>query len=62
MTSRYDEYETTMKVLYKIIYTIQKWVAQQREMIELEKSEEIDLINTMYLNYSLKVFYEYFNS
>lgn len=31
-------------------------------MIELEKSEEIDLINTMYLNYSLKVFYEYFNS
>lgn len=62
MTSRYDEYETTMKVLYKIIYIIQKWVAQQREMIELEKSEEIDLINTMYLNYSLKVFYEYFNS
>lgn len=62
MTSRYDEYEATMKVLYKIIYIIQKWVAQQREMIELEKSEEIDLINTMYLNYSLKVFYEYFNS
>lgn len=62
MTSRYDEYETTMKVLYKIIYIIQKWIAQQREMIELEKSEEIDLINTMYLNYSLKVFYEYFNS
>lgn len=62
MTSRYDEYETTMKVLYKIIYIIQEWIAQQREMIELEKSEEIDLINTMYLNYSLKVFYEYFNS